>query len=254
MEFEDFEITFREVLVCIAITLVFLGLGFFISSKVADKENEKNEKYFKALKIENDSNMFEYALKTNVGYVLANGNVQAVNGISIEDIAGEYFQLRRVKEKYTKHTRQVAHTKIVGNTTQTYYTTEVYWTWDYAGEEEWHVENFRFLNKEFNYGTIKFNNMQYKETKKIDSHTRYEYYIIPAEFAGTLFTHIENSSILQNEFYTNTSINELIIKKENDLKNTKTAFWLLWIIFITLINFGYVYLDNDYLEDKKKEE
>ena len=47
----------------------------------------------------------------------------------------------KVKEKYTKHTRQVEHTRTKSDgTTETYYTTEEYWTWDYIGQEEFHTE------------------------------------------------------------------------------------------------------------------
>lgn len=249
MEFEDFTITKREILVSITITLILFGLGFFISSKIENNVNESNEKYFKALKINNDSDMFKYSLKTNVGYALINGKVQGVNGVSIDDIEGTYFKIKKTKEKYTKHTREVEHTKTVGNRTETYYTTEEYWTWDYAGEEEWHTEKFKFLDVEFDYNTIKFNNSQYKDTKQTDYYTRYIYNITPMEFSGTLFTYINENKIKQNEFFINISIDDYIKNKENIVNGTKAGFWAIWIIIICLIDFGFVYLENNYLED-----
>lgn len=254
MDFGEFTITKRELLVSIAITLILIGVGFFISSKIEDVTNENNEKYFKALKIDNDTSAFEYAIKTNIGYVLANGKIKAVNGVSISDIEGTYFEISKKKEKYTKHTRQVEHTRTVsdgngGYKTEVYYTTEEYWTWDYAGEEKFHTEKFSFLNVEFAYNTIKFNNRKYKETKQIDYYTRYVYYIIPMEFSGTLFTYIKENQINQNEFYINTSINDFIRNKENSLKGAKIGFWFLWGIVICLIDFGYMFLENKYLED-----
>lgn len=250
MEFEDFTITKREILVSIAITLALLGLGFLILSKIENKVNEDNEKYFKALKIDNNSDIFKYVLQTNVGYVLANGKVQATEGVSIKDIEGTYFEIKKKKEKYTKHTRQVAHTRNVGNRTETYYTTEEYWTWDYAGEEEWHTEKFKFLDVEFDYNTIKFNNTQYKETKQADYYTRYIYYIIPNEFSGTLFTYINENKINKNEFSINIAINDLIKNKEENINGARIGFWVIWIAIICLIDFGYMYLDNNYLEEK----
>ncbi len=202
MEVSDFTITKREILVSIAITLILVGLGFCISSVIENKTNESNEKYFKSLKINNDEEMFKHAIKTNIGYVLAHGKVQAVEGVSIEDIEGKYFKIKKVKEKYTKHTKQVAHTRTKSDgTTETYYTTEEYWTWDYAGQEEWKTEKFIFLNVEFDYGTINFNNTEYLTTIQTDSTTRYVYYIIPFEFEGTLSTYITNNTITNNQFF-----------------------------------------------------
>lgn len=249
MEFSDFTITKREILVSIAITLILVGLGFCISSVIENKTNESNEKYFKSLKINNDEEMFKYAIKTNIGYVLAHGKVQAVEGVSIEDIDGKYFKIRKVKEQYTRHTRQVAHTRKVGNTTQTYYTTEVYWTWDYVSEEQFHTEKFNFIGVDFDYEIIKFNNENYKETKKDGYYIRYQYYTIPIEFEGTLFSYINNNTINQNIFSTNYTIEEIIKEKENDVNNGNIMFWSIWIILIVIIDFGYVYLENNYLED-----
>ena len=249
MNFGDFEITFREILVSIAITLILIGIGFFISGAIENGINENNEKYYKALKIDNDQEMFKYAIKTNIGYTLAQGKVQAVEGVSIEDINGKYFKIKKVKEKYTKHTRQVAHTRTVGNKTETYYTTEEYWTWDYAGQEEFHTAKFNFLGIDFNYGTINFCNENYKETKSGGYHIRYKYYTIPFEFEGTLFTYINNNTINQNNFSINNTIENIINQKENELNLSEGIFWTIWIIFIGFIDFGYMYLQNNYLKD-----
>lgn len=245
---EDFEVTKREVLVVIIITLLLITLGFFISTSIENEINESNEKYFKALKIDNNVEQFKYAIKTNIGYVLAQGKIKAVDPIVIEDIEGQYFYIKKVKEKYTMHTRQVAHTRTKSNgTTETYYTTEIYYTWDYAGEEEFHIKKFEYLENEFEYGTINFSNDEYKETIKVSSDTRYKYYIIPSEFEGSLFTNIVNNTITENEFYYNTSITGIIEQKESD--GYVIGFWVLWTIFIIGVSFAYVSFENHYLED-----
>lgn len=249
MDLGDFGITKREILVAISITLILIAVGFFISNGIDNGINEKNEKYYKALKIDNNEEQFKYAISTNVGYTLIQGKVQTIEPVSISDIEGQYFYIKKVKEKYTMHTRQVAHTRQVGNRTETYYTTEVYYTWDYAGSEEFHVDKFEYLGVEFNYGTIKFNNSEYKETIKTSSDTRYKYYIIPVEFEGSLFANIYNNSINENEFYNNKDIKTIMNQKENERRTSIMVFWILWIIFICFIDFAYVYLDNTYLED-----
>lgn len=247
----NFTITKREILVCIAITLLLIGIGFLISSAIKDVEYEYNEKYHKALKIDNDEDTFKYALRTNVGYVLVNGNVKT-EGISIDGIDGKYFYIKKVKEKYTEHTRQVAHTRTVsdghgGTRTETYYTTETYWEWDYAGSEEKHVDKFTFSGVEFDYGTIGFYNDSHIDTIKESSRIRYKYYAIPTEFNGTLFTFIENNTITQNEFSSGLSLEDTY---EMQTRNIGTIiFWVIWIIVIGLLDFGYMYMENKYLED-----
>lgn len=250
MDLKDYEITFREVLVSIAITCILIGLGFLISEKIQNSVNESNEKYYKSLKINNDGEKFKYAIKTNLGYVLAQGKVQAVNGVHINDIDGTYFRIRKVKEQYTMHTRQVAHTRTKSDgTTETYYTTEEYWTWDYLGEEEFHTEKFKFLEVEFIYDTIHFSKERYKETINESSHVRYQYYIIPFEFEGTLFTYIDNNTINKNIFWVNKTIENIINEKENETNGWNTGFWVIWIIFTGFVDFGYIGLENKYLED-----
>lgn len=246
----DFTITKREILVCIAITFILIGIGFLISSSIQNAIYEDNEKYYKALKIEDSEEQFKHAIQTNIGYTLAQGKVTSVEGIHIEDIEGTYYRIRKVKEKYTMHTREVSHTRTKSDgTTETYYTTEEYWTWDYAGEEEFHTEKFNFLGVDFDYGTINFYNEKHKETKSGGYHIRYQYYVIPFEFKGTLFSCINNNTINENNFYIENSIENIINSKQKDAETWSIGFWIIWIILIGLIDFGFVYMENKYLED-----
>ena len=250
MKFENFKVTKRETLVAIAITLALIGLGIIISEAIKNNVNESNEKYYKALKINNDEEMFKYAIKTNVGYTLASGTIRSINGISIDELDGIYLSIKKVKEEYRKHYREEKHTRIKSDgTEEIYYTTEEYWTWDYVEEEKIHVDKFNFLGVDFDYDTIEFYNQSYNTTKEVEYHIRYEYYTISSEFEGTLFTYINNNTITQNKFSTNKTINEIVKSKEDDVNFINAIFWITWIIFITLIDFGYVYLENNYLED-----
>ena len=250
MEFENFKVTKRETLVAIAITLALIGLGIIISEAIKNNVNESNEKYYKALKINNDEEMFKYAIKTNVGYTLASGTIRAINGISIDELDGIYLSIKKVKEEYRKHYREEKHTRIKSDgTEEIYYTTEEYWTWDYVEEEKIHVDKFNFLGVDFDYDTMEFYNQSYNTTKEVEYHIRYKYYTIPIEFEGTLFTYINNNAITQNKFSINKTINEIVKSKEDDVNFINAIFWITWIIFITLIDFGYVYLENKYLED-----
>ena len=242
------EVTKREIIVGISIFMIMLSIGIIIKNNIEDSINSNNEKYLKALKIDNNEDMFKYALQTNVGYILAQGNVQAIDPVE-KDIEGQYFYIRKVKEKYTRHTREVKHTRTVGNTTETYYTTEEYWTWDYAGQEEYHVDKFKYLGNEFNYEDIKFYNISYQKTIDVDYYTRYVYYGIPSEFQGCIFSKIEDNQCKDIEFECNTTIEDVIESKKKEAGISSTVFIVVWIFLSIGAVVGYVYLDNNYLED-----
>lgn len=251
---EDITITKREILVSVIIVLVLITIGLFISNAIENNINENNEKYYKSLKITDDNGKFKYAIDTNIGYVLAKGKVKAVDGVSIEDIKGTYFKIKKEREEYTRHTREVTKTKVVNGNTVTYTETEVYYTWDYAGEEVFHSNYFEFLGIKFKYDTINFYNQKYKETIKESYDVRYVYYVIPVEFEGCLFTNIKNSTINENEFYYNNSIEDIIEAKQKEHLSAKIAFWIIWWFIIIGAVIGFVCLENNYLEDKKEGE
>lgn len=242
------QVTKREILISIIIFLILICIGFFISELIENAVIEDNEKYYKALKINNDENMFNYAIKTNIGYALIQGKIEAIDGVSFEGVEGKYFKIRKVEEHYTMHTRQVAHTRKVGNTTTTYYTTEIYYSWDFVDEEEKHIEKFKFLGVEFKYDTIKFTNEKYLKTEKISSDKRYKYYAIPATFEGTLFTYINKNTINENKFYINNTIENLIKEKDNSIRNMNILFWFIWTCIMIAAIIGYISLENKYLE------
>lgn len=61
-DFENFEITKREILASISIVAVMLLIGILIAGKISDYHLDKNEKYNKAIKIESHE-LFEYEMR-----------------------------------------------------------------------------------------------------------------------------------------------------------------------------------------------
>ena len=51
-QFDNFEITKREILASISIIAIFLLIGVLISGKISEHQIEENEKYNKAVKIQ----------------------------------------------------------------------------------------------------------------------------------------------------------------------------------------------------------
>lgn len=239
-------ITKREVIASFVIIAFMMIVGFFISDNITDWQNEQNAKYQKALHIENDKDMFQYGMDTNIGNAFVYGELKAVDPVTYDEIDGEYMYVKKVKEKYIMHTRRVAHTRKVGKTTQTYYTTETYWTWDWAGSEDKKCKNINFCGITFDSNKIDMPSQHLIDTIKESSHIRYKYYGVSVSHTGTIFTKLADGSISDNtKFYENESIDDVL--KDKTTEGWNIVFWVAWIILTGILVFGFYYLDNRWL-------
>ena len=128
-------ITKREILASISIIAVMIMIGIFISSKISEYEMDRNEKYTKAVKIEN-TDLFQHGMDTNVGNAFVYGELKAIDYVTYPEIDGQYMYIKKVKEKYTMHTKTVTKTRVVNGKSESYTTTETYWTWDEVDREK----------------------------------------------------------------------------------------------------------------------
>ena len=240
------EVTKREVIAGFVIIAFMMIVGFFISDNITDWQNEQNAKYQKAIHIENDKDMFQYGMDTNVGNAFVYGDLTAIDPVSYDEVDGEYMYIEKVKERYTMHTRQVAHTRRVGKTTQTYYTTETYWTWDRVDSENKKCKEISFCGVVFDSNKIDIPSEELIDTINESSHIRYKYYGVSKKYTGTIFAKLSNHTIPEGtDFFNNQKINEVL-----ELKTTggwNIIFWIAWIVLIALLTYGFYYLDNRWL-------
>lgn len=240
------EITKREVIAGLVIIAFMMIVGFFISDNIIDWQNEQNAQYQKALHIDNDAELFQYGMDTNVGNAFVYGDLIAVDPVTYDEIGGEYMYVEKVKEQYTKHTRQVAHTRKVGKTTQTYYTTETYWTWDRVGSEDKKCKEISFCGVTFDSNKIDIPSEELIDTINESSHVRYKYYGVAKKYMGTIFAKLSNHTIPEgSDFYNNQKIDEVL-----ELKTTggwHIMFWIAWVILTAILTCGFYYLDNRWL-------
>lgn len=241
-DFGDFEITKREILASIFIIAVIILIGILISSKISEYQMDKNEKYNKAVKIESQE-MFQYGMDTNVGNAFIYGDLKAVDTVTYTEIGGEYMYVEKVKERYTRHTRQVRHS----NGKTTWYTTETYWTWDRVGSEDIKCKQISFCDIVFPSNKIEMPGTDYIDTIKESSHVKYKYYGVRTKYTGTIFTDLRDKTISDNSnFYNNSTIDETIEYLESSVETV--IFWIFWVILIGLAVFGFYYLDNRWLD------
>lgn len=243
----DFEITKREVLFSIAIIAVMTLIGFVIHGKISDNLMNEYQKYNTALQIDNNSEMFSYGMRTDIGNAFVHGDLKAVDIVTYPEIGGAYMYVEKVEEHYNMHTETYTTTDSKGHT-QVH--TRTYWSWDYADSEDMQCKEVSFCGVVFDSNKIKLPDDDYIDTIKTSSHVRYKYYGVGTEYTGTIYTVLTDNTISNNTpFYNGLNIDETINHLESSVE--LVIFWIIWIIIMIAVVIGFYYLDNKWLEDKK---
>ena len=241
------EVTKREIIISIAIAVIMLVIGFFLSGEITDAQNEKDAEYIKATHIDNKE-LFQYGMDTNIGNTFVYGDLIAVDTVSYPEIEGEYMHVEKIKEKYTRHTRTVTKTKTVNGKTKTYTETEVYWSWDMVNSEDKTCKEITFCGITFPTSKIQIPSAECIDSIKESSHIRYKYYGTPVKHTGTIYAKLSDNTISDNTtFYENISIDQLLEKFTSHVGNF--LFWIIWIILTIASVYGFCYLENFWLED-----
>lgn len=241
------EITKREIFFSVAIICLMLVVGVVISGNINDNLMEQHQKYNTALQINEDTDLFQYGMRTNIGNAFVYGDLVAIDPVSYPAIGGSYTSMTKVTERYTMHTRTVTKTRTVNGKTQTYTEVETYWTWDEIDRDRIHATTIAFLGVEFPYGTIDGFHESHVKTIDTGYHLRDCYYGSPTSYTGTLYTVLADGTISDPKFYNNSTIDETIKRLES--KAELVFFWLFWIILTGGVVYGFYYLDNKWLED-----
>lgn len=237
------KITKREILASITIIAVMLIIGFILGDKISTIEMDANSRYDAAIHIDN-KDLFQYGMDTNVGDAFVYGELKAVDAVSYPEINGKYMHVVKIKERYTQHTRIYTTTDSKGRT-QTHVKT--YWTWDEVDRESIKCKEITFCEVKFNSDKIDIPSTDYIDTIKKSSHVRYKYYGTGIEHIGTIFTELKDRTILdETNFYEDKTIEETV-----DYLQTNCYVIIFWILYIGIICgsvYGFVYLENRWLE------
>lgn len=248
------KITKREIIISVAIDAVMLIVGFFISGKITDMQNDKNAEYQKAVHIE-DSELFRYGMDTNVGNAFVYGDLQAVDTVTFDEIGGEYLHVEKIEERYERHEREVTETDSEG---KKHTKVEVYYEWEIEDRESKHSENIMFCGIEFPYDKIPYSLGNYIETINSDREyswksgeyvkVRFKYYGTPVKHTGTIYTRLSDGTISDSsQFFKDYTIKQALDSCTSGIGNI--MFWSFWIILMIAIVIWFCYLDNRWLED-----
>lgn len=248
----DFEITLREVAISVIILLITVSIGWMITNKIREANLDKNVRLESALKITN-SDIYNHAINTNLGDIIAYGTMYATTPVTNERISGEYTNITEIEEHYVQKTRVVTYScNCTKKGCRTCTRTETYWDWDEINRNVSISPTMRFLDNEYSYDLFVNYPENYIDTVKTSSKVRFKYYGVPSNFATSIIVNTSDGII--KPFNGNTI--ELFVNKTPEetiaLKETSNTFWifLFWVIWLTLIGitiYGFMYLENEYL-------
>lgn len=80
------EVTKGEIIVCIIAFIIWTTIGIMISNQITYHTIDSNQRYYKALKFDQDREAFEYAMKTSSGEALVYGDFKTEVPIFIPEI------------------------------------------------------------------------------------------------------------------------------------------------------------------------
>lgn len=269
-------ITKREILFSVIIAFVLLGLGLIINNIIIENTLLYEEKINKSLKIDNEAEKFKYAVSTNVGNVLAYGEFKAKDTVSLPELKNNYMSIHKITERYTRHSKEVCETHDEKTTCHT----EYYYDWDIISVDNYKSKVVSFLNCEFEYnkfsnykeyrlsleGNISdgyndyiYYNYLYDKKKNFwndnEGDKRYSYYVGFKQFTGTIFIKANNNDIsgVDSEKINiyHSDLKSTIEEIKTQSKTVKIIFWIVWITLIGLAIYWFMYLENNWLEDRR---
>nr|DAS12539.1 MAG TPA: hypothetical protein [Caudoviricetes sp.]DAS16965.1 MAG TPA: hypothetical protein [Caudoviricetes sp.] len=89
------EITKRKILVSIIGIVILLSIGLLIDNFITYQSIKKQELYNKTLKIDNDKDIFKYAIDTDIGNVLVSGKFNVDNGVKLGELKQDYMAIQK---------------------------------------------------------------------------------------------------------------------------------------------------------------
>lgn len=234
----------KDIAICIILIAISLISVVSCNNKFQESVEERKATIRTAVKVKDDD-LFNYALNTRQGNIVATGEVKAIDPVKFEEMNQEFIYIKKVKEHYVMKTRTVTYTDSEGKIKTK---TETYWEWDVVKTEKLKSQEVLLLNKK--YPTSKFelpypNDIDAK--KVIDkgdfrygyiylkSDVRVSYEVIPKSYETTFLAKVGDSGLESTDknkiLLSNTTYSNFM---ESELKDSLID-KILFIIFLILV-------------------
>ena len=270
-------ITRGEIIITCIAFVVWTTICIFINMSISNAVAKNNEVYYKAIQIDNDENLFEYAMKTNAGNALVYGTGRAVDAVSDEKLNGKYLAIKVHIDKYVQKVRYEdimdEDGKVIGQRAVPYE------EWDSYRTVETHANTINFLGKDFpysklmlsNYTSLKLDENNVKEELKDNvsinyiyprdrffhriGDLRYRYSVIPLEQNLTVLADLRDNSMYNVKSETHSvdiHYNETIDEVMDSLAKNKSlpniVFCIIWYIVFVVATFAFVISRNKWAD------
>ena len=242
------EVRIREVIFSTVILCAMIGIGIPVSNSILRKTTNSAMEIASAVKV-NDPEKFSYIKRTDVGGFIAEGELIAKDSVSIPDIEGYYFSIRKAEEHYRMHVQTYTTSNGKGGVRVH---TRTYWSWDEMKHWTYDADTVQFLGCEFLRKDVRYRPYRrYKETIKEKSNVRFVYETAPVKTYGIIIGKAENKEYANMKFHEGATIEKTVGKAEKNINSAPVVFWVLWLMLTALLITGFYALKNNWLEDNK---
>lgn len=234
------EIKLREVLISIVIVCVMFGLALVSSDKLFSRQVDVINEYETSTKIDS-SEEFKYAYETKLYNIMAKGTIKTLDPVTHDLIDGEYMHIVAEMQKYVMKTR--LKTYKCGEKTCT--KTETYWTWETKGRERLNATTVDFNGVTFERNKFSDILTTHVDTIKTDSKTRYRMYVVDKDIEVIIHANDHDGvySIKHEKEF-----DDVVKSVKFSYRFLKALYWFVWIIFTGFVVYGFIELDNDWID------
>lgn len=256
------EISRGEAIICVISLIIWTTIGIMISNSITYHTIDSNQKYYKALKFDQDHDAFEYAMRTSSGDALVYGDFKTEVPITLPEMTEGYTAIKVVIERYEEHEKVIEKKDKNGKKVKKVVKEK---EWKNYDSKYYFADKILFLGEEFDNSKFDFTNYErinltsentaiYNKIKlnklydnnHISDHIgdkRYSYYGVPLEFNATIFANLKEDSIY-NPYGDGKKIevfNGTIDEYMKNLEATKYVPNIIFFIFWYIIYLGAAY-------------
>ena len=223
-------------------------VGLCISSYVEKCAADRVLKYRQPAQITVPS-QFKHAMDTDVGWAFVEGKFRTLDPVSYEHLDGKHFMIHADYQKYTRHTRIEHYT--TGSGEHKHHHTRVvhYWTWDTYDTKKVRAKEVEFCGNKFSSYDFKYWHVP-RDSKIYDNgyHKRIVFTYWPTTYDATICTELKEGKVKD---WPQLHYQRKIPQVYEDMTTTHDTmyFWILYGIISLFLLAGFVYAENEWLED-----